>query len=82
MNTDINPVNLEIETGAPAQKKRNRNLKNMQLKENCFFDWQLNTIEYESLSGSRVIYLKNKEIDTTIIINSAQIMEQLEYFKN
>ena len=54
----------------------------MQLKENCFFDWQLNTIEYENLSGSRVIYLKNKEIDTTIIINSAQIMEQLEYIKN
>ena len=53
----------------------------LQLENNCFVDWQLNAKEYPEFVNSRVIYLKNNEIDTTIIINSNEIMQQLEFIR-
>jgi hypothetical protein len=54
----------------------------MELEKNCYFDWQLNLKEYPELTSSRVIYLKNNEIDTVIVINSCKLMQQLEFIKN
>ena len=53
----------------------------LQLERNCFVDWQLNATEYSEFVSSRVIYLKNNEIDTVIIINSNEIMQQLEFIR-
>ncbi|MDR2927690.1 MAG: hypothetical protein LBV41_05775 [Cytophagaceae bacterium] len=48
-------------------------------KQNCFFDWQLNSSE---LSNSRVIYFNNNKVDTIIVINSEELMQQMDSFKN
>ena len=51
------------------------------LEKNCYFDWQLNLKEYPEFGSSKVIYLKNNVIDTIVVINSSEIMQQLEFFK-
>jgi len=54
----------------------------IRLKRNCFFDWQLNITDYPEFESSRVIYLKNNEIDTVVIIESKSIRQQLYFFIN
>ena len=54
----------------------------LMLDKNCFFDCEFNRTEYSEFENSRVIFLKNKEIDTVIIIDYNEIKQQLEYFKN
>jgi hypothetical protein len=51
------------------------------IEKNCFFDWQLNKEKYPEFVSSRIIFLKNKEIDTVIVINSTELMQQLEFLK-
>ena len=53
----------------------------LNIEKNCFFDWELNVVEYPEFKSSRVIYLKDNAIDTIVILNSMEIMQQLEYFK-
>jgi hypothetical protein len=51
------------------------------LKQNCFFDWQLDLSKFSEFGSSRVIYLKDNKIDTTIVINTKEINQQLEFFR-
>ena len=51
------------------------------LKQNCFFDWQIDLSKFSEFGSSRVIYFKDNKIDTVIVINSKEIMQQFEYFK-
>ncbi|MDR2835448.1 MAG: hypothetical protein LBV69_04520 [Bacteroidales bacterium] len=53
----------------------------MAIKENCYFDWELNTTEYPQFSNSSVIFFKNNAIDIVIILEATKIQEQLEFFK-
>ena len=54
----------------------------LNLEKNCFFDWQLNYKEYPEFTKSKVIYIKNNEIDTIITIKSELLFEHLEYIRN
>ncbi|MDR2009478.1 MAG: hypothetical protein LBQ22_03245 [Bacteroidales bacterium] len=54
----------------------------LQMDNNCFFDWQLNTSEFPEFESSRVIYLENSQIDTIVILDSSILSQQLEYIKN
>ncbi len=51
----------------------------LKMEKNCFFDWQLNSFDYPELKGSRLIRLKDYNIDTTIVINSKEIRQQLDF---
>lgn len=53
----------------------------LDLKKNCYFDWQLDTTKFPEFKTSRVIYLKDNDIDTIIIINPRIILKQIEYIK-
>jgi len=50
------------------------------LKQNCFFDWQIELSKFSEFESSRVIYFKDNKIDTIVVINSTEILQQLEYF--
>ena len=49
--------------------------------DNCFFDWQLDLSKFPEFYSSRVFYFKDNKIDTVIVINSNEIIQQLEYFR-
>ncbi|MDR2928753.1 MAG: hypothetical protein LBV41_11240 [Cytophagaceae bacterium] len=44
------------------------------------FDWQSNLSEL-SLNRSKVIYFSNNKIDTVIVINSNELMAQMEFIR-
>lgn len=54
----------------------------LHLEKNCYFDWQLDKAKYPEFTSSRVIYLKNNEIDTTIILDANTLLEQLKYIED
>jgi len=54
----------------------------LNLEKDCFFDWELNKNQYPEFENSRVIYLKNNNIDTIIIMQSELLFEQLEYIEH
>jgi hypothetical protein len=54
----------------------------LNLEKNCFFDWELNISQYPEFESCKIIYLKNNEIDTVIVIQSELLFEQLEYIEH
>lgn len=54
----------------------------LKIDNRCFFDWQLNCYDFPEFESSRVIYLKESEVDTVIVINTDEIMQQLDFFKS
>lgn len=52
------------------------------LENNCFFDWELEATKYPAFTSSRVIYLQDNNIDTTIILDTNILPEQLKYIAN
>lgn len=61
----------------------NINIKKfLDLEQNCFFDWQLDKQKFPEFKSSRIIYLKSNAIDTVVVINSKEFLEQISYFRN
>ena len=54
----------------------------LNLENNCFFDCEFNRKEYPEFASTNVIFLKNKEVDTIITMQSEILTEQLEYIKS
>ena len=52
------------------------------LDKNCFFDCEFNREDYPEFANSSVIFLKNHKVDTAVIINYNEIIQQLEYIEN
>jgi len=54
----------------------------LNIEKNCFFDCEFNREEYPEFANTSVIFLKNNTVDTTIIIKSELLPEQLEYIES
>lgn len=49
------------------------------LKENMYFDWNINPEEYNIFTDSKVIFFNSNDIDTSITINANEIKNQFDF---
>jgi hypothetical protein len=52
------------------------------LDGNVYFDWDIDPVEYNIFTASKVIFIENNNVDTIVTITSKELRQQLDFISH